>query len=282
MREALAQLFSSLPYKAWAKTSPTDAKKVALEYQGLRRPQPSSTFARALVALCRLAPPNPTLPPPPPPVGNLFSDSSGVFLRDAHGGTETAARSATAYGYKWIAINTGDVPTLSRWARIISENPCIVPWARVRSASDVYALILAARQLRSVGLIVNLEDEAKDVLPPRRVRDILLETGYEGAVAISTLGWVYNSGPGGVDWRPLGEYPVLLQMFTGEVPALKGQLSECIKHAFDEGFKVAKPTWQAYATQGVRPYPEDWDGHFSVYTGDDVDNWTRFPVPKLF
>lgn len=66
-RDFLELIFDSLPYKAWAATSPIDAGKVQAEFNGIHRPSPSSKYAKGLVGLCRENPPEPQPPPPPPP-----------------------------------------------------------------------------------------------------------------------------------------------------------------------------------------------------------------------
>ena len=67
-RAALQQIFSSPPYKDWAKVpgNKTDATKVALEFEGVRRPTAGSLYAKGLQNLCRLNPPDGTPVPPPP------------------------------------------------------------------------------------------------------------------------------------------------------------------------------------------------------------------------
>lgn len=66
-RDALKEILDSLPYRAWAVTSPVDARKVAAEFAGTRKPTAGSHYARGLIRLCRLNPPAPVPPPPPPP-----------------------------------------------------------------------------------------------------------------------------------------------------------------------------------------------------------------------
>ena len=81
-RAALQQIFSSPPYKDWAKVpgNKTDATKVALEFEGVRRPTAGSLYAKGLQNLCRLNPPDGTpVPPPPLPPSTL----SAVWKLDA-------------------------------------------------------------------------------------------------------------------------------------------------------------------------------------------------------
>ena len=72
--DGLALVTSSATYRAFAEASPVDARKVALELAGTRRPTAGSQFARGLIEAARVAylPPAPpptttTQPPPPPP-----------------------------------------------------------------------------------------------------------------------------------------------------------------------------------------------------------------------
>lgn len=67
LRLALEQIVRSAVYRQWAAGSAVDASKVANEMRGVRRPLPSSAFARGLVRIARITVPAPPPPPPPPP-----------------------------------------------------------------------------------------------------------------------------------------------------------------------------------------------------------------------
>ena len=78
-RASLSLIFSSDDYKAWAAKDPVDANKVKLEFEGVRRPTPSSRYAKGFVGLCRENPPAGVPIPPTPPA----SDVAAIFKRDA-------------------------------------------------------------------------------------------------------------------------------------------------------------------------------------------------------
>ncbi len=78
-RASLQLVFSSDDYKAWALKYPVDANKIRLEFEGVRRPTPSSRYAKGFVGLCRENPPAGVPIPPTPPA----SDVAAVFRRDA-------------------------------------------------------------------------------------------------------------------------------------------------------------------------------------------------------
>jgi hypothetical protein len=268
-REALKQMLESWwVQKVYGTMAPTDKAKMEAELRGEHRPRPSSLFARGFVELCRNHPPD-TTPPPPPASSSLFTLYGG-FLRTPDGNAETRAREARQRGYRWVACNVGDGHYES-WLTIRNYEQAgftVVPWMRVRTAADVSYLYTVAASWWTP-CIVNLEDEAKTTLPPSSVASIMSGRDY----AVSAPGWLYNS----VDWTPFRDIPVLLQMFTGEIPSLTGQLAACIDHAHQLGINTALPTWQAYATNGVRPEPEPWDGAYSLYCLDDVTDWGMWP-----
>lgn len=217
--------------------------------------------------------PTPKPPDPPPAYSGLFA-SDGVMMRTPDGNAETKARQAVERGYVWVAGNVSDG---HRWEDWDPEGGVFIPWARVRSEADVVDLLDEAADAIAPAALVNLEVEAKDSLPPWRVREISDAHRYRGERGLSMEGWLYNSvpqKPGTEDpkrsgWEPLGDWPFLLQAFdryATEIPAL-------IQHAHDLGVRTAFPTLQAYGQANGRPDRHGWTGPISIFTGDDVIVW---------
>lgn len=83
-REGLTRIFGSPTYLTWASRlgNVIDARKLALEFQGTRRPTAGDPFARGLQILCRENPPlgpGPVPPPDPDPDPDPPPPSAGVL-----------------------------------------------------------------------------------------------------------------------------------------------------------------------------------------------------------
>lgn len=199
--------------------------------------------------------------------------NKGVMLRNPRGGVENFLEQKNSVF--WSACNVGD-HTPAEWdfyrSRATLTGIKVIPWERVRSEADVQHLVSVALDWGSRGLIVNLEVEAKDVLKPKQVANKL--AGYTGQVAISTEAWLYN--PPLVDWTPLIDYTVLLQIFPYESAAAEKPY-QCMAHAKELGFEKVAFTYGSYSGQT----PELYDlkrVNYSVYTGDDIGpgNWNKW------
>lgn len=205
------------------------------------------------------------------PMG-LFA-SKGAFLRNPRGGVENFVEQARCV--TWTACNTGD-HTSEEWSYYVSKaklaNIKVIPWARCRNETDVHRLISIAHLWHSLGLIVNLETEAKDVLTPAQVAAILY--GYTGQVGISTEAWLYN--PPTVNWKPLNNYTVMLQIFPQEAEPGKYP-AHCIAHAKELGFEKVTVTYGSHM-DGQASWFDLKKPNYSVYTGDDigVGNWDKW------
>lgn len=190
-----------------------------------------------------------------------------------------------AAGMKWLALNVGDGQHWDDWL-IVRERAAIVgvevlPWARCRTLSDCHDLLETA-DLFASKVILNIEDEFKDVLPPSGVAALLPDYTMQSHaldVAISTVGWLYNA----VDYRPLSDLPFLLQVFWEDMrfdPSLmESKQRDCVLHAREKGVTYVGVTFLT-----VRSQPSFYayhNGTRSLYTGDDVGggNWTAWKVP---
>jgi hypothetical protein len=199
--------------------------------------------------------------------------TKGAMLRNPRGGVENYAEQKTCVYY--TACNTGD-HTMAEWSMYLQGADAhgikVIPWARCLNANDVVKLINVAETWSSKGLIVNLEIEAKNVLPPSLVAEILKD--YAGQVAISTEAWLYN--PPVVNWTPLNKYTMMLQIFPQESDPSTRPL-HCIAHAQELGFKNVVLTYGSYAG-GQASWFNLTLPYYNVYTGDDigVGNWKKW------
>lgn len=216
----------------------------------------------------------------------FLTSRNGTFLRSPRGGVEDVAEMKAA-GMQYLALNIGDGQHWNDWrivvnrARALDVN--VFPWARCRTADEVYALCDTA-DLVAFQVIVNVEDEFKDTLPPKAVATLLRDFD-ELEIAISMPAWAYND----VDYAPLAEYPMLLQLFPQDMridpSELEQKQRDCVTHARDKGFTYVGITCQTYGEDGVsygKAKPEWYaymnGGTRSLFTGDDVgaSNWAAW------
>ncbi len=83
-RDALAKIFRSPEYRAWAakEGNKVDAYKVAQEFEGHPRPTAGTLYGQGFQTLCREnPPPGPPPPPPPPPPDPLPTSPLAEVLR---------------------------------------------------------------------------------------------------------------------------------------------------------------------------------------------------------
>lgn len=201
-----------------------------------------------------------------------FPDGAGAWLRHPRGGVEDVAEMRRA-GIGWVMVNVGDF-SLAEWflvrARCSSELVACYPWARCRTLADVSALCHAASAMGAPRLGLNLEVEAKTVLPPSLAAAAIRAEFPSGSAIVSTEAWLYND----VDWRPLGQHPIALQLFPRENDPSKKPL-HCVAHARTLGFKTV-----GVSCDGRDPasrYPEREKLPWSICFGDDVGpDWSTW------
>lgn len=175
-----------------------------------------------------------------------------------------------AAGMKWLALNVGDGQHWADWQVVIdrarANDVQVYPWMRCRTLQDCWDLLDHADMVSTWG-ILNLEDELKDGVSPAAVAGLLDDFDVE--VGISSVAWLYND----VDFSPLAELPMLLQVFAQdnrwEPAELERKQRDCVTHARDKGFTYVGVTFQTYGE--AEP---DWyvyhDGTRSYFTGDDI------------
>lgn len=105
-RDAIERLLNSSVYALWAAEHPIDARKVAFERDGTRRPTAGSSYARALIDLLRLHPRPVVAPPVEDPME--FWRSQGFYmswgLQNGTWNESEMVRQAKAKGAEWIAV----------------------------------------------------------------------------------------------------------------------------------------------------------------------------------
>jgi hypothetical protein len=195
------------------------------------------------------------------------------MLRAHDGGVENVQEMKTA-GMEYVALNIGDLP-MEAWdvvrdrARIADVH--VLPKARCYSVGIVDRLVQAARAWGSLGIIVNLEIEAKDSMPPARVRGVLDALAWDGEVGVSTEAHLYDYPL--VEWVPLTgpKYTALLQMYPEDArqdPAnIPAWTAQCVRHARASGYTYVGVTYQCWRSD---PNWYDRRGTYSLAYGDDV------------
>lgn len=206
-----------------------------------------------------------------------LADTRGAFLRNPRGGVEDVAEMRTVGRLNWIALNIGDHGPVE-WDMVRSRARLagvkVIPWARVRNTPNVAALAWTALNWGSPAIGLNLEAEAKTVLPPAACATAIGAAGYAAETLTVTECWLYNA----VDWHPLAELGAcVLEIFPAESDAAK-RPADCAAHAWEMGFRAVRPCYGTYA--GQTPDLYDLTVPHSLYTADDVgagnwESWTH-------
>lgn len=95
-------------------------------------------------------------------------------------------------------------------------------------------------------IIPNYEAEASTFAPADVAEHLYGFANWDGKTGWSTLAWLQND----VDWTPLTQDPVLLQIFPADngwpVSEIGPRMGDCVAHARAEGFTFVGVTYQAY------------------------------------
>lgn len=109
--------------------------------------------------------------------------------------------------------------------------------------------------------------------------DIALALADFPDAAISTEAWLYFN----VDWWPLTEWPVLLQIYPEENRLTPEQIpqfqADCVRHARQRGFLYVGVTFPTY--HGSQPTWYNLSGTYSLYTADDCQGDYRQWAPTV-
>jgi hypothetical protein len=256
----------SKPIKAAAMLSRIDATKCDMEIAGIRRPLPDSAWALGIVAVAREA-----WGPVPPPKKGIPApfDGRGMVLLEPTGGTEDIAAWKNAGG-TYVMLNLGFTQG-GNWdvqrARARTLGMEVVPWKRVRNASDSRHVEDTASLWLSKASAHNLEAEAVSSYTPAQLAASV--SGYAARTrAVITEPWAQNSA----GWEALKTWVGMPEAFMNANP--KYTPAVCCEHLRNEGIPRCVPMfgWGVWADAPHEVMPGDylnaWNGPYSVYFGD--------------
>lgn len=290
IHDALDQIVGSLPYKAWAATSMTDAGKVAAELRGERRPQPGSAYARGLVRLARLDPPG----PPPPNIDPLWQRDL-VFSRTLSNFTGVLRDAAKAAGFSVIVVQLDHTAYAdANRAELASIGPGlqaqgwkIAGWSTYGYLSDPRAdgvrHATIARELALDGWVANGEawcEGAESWKTSAYLEGWRLGAGH-GPLAVSCLSSttpLYAREFDYQSWLAVAGAAVMPQVYGASDPGYT--VGNCLATMVRGGVPADRLALTFNVVDGIGPFDEykKWTGPRSVYTGDDsaVATWESF------
>lgn len=199
---------------------------------------------------------------------SIFNRENVMFLRDPEGGVEDVQLMKNA-GFNVIAVNVQKEIPLSEWdlvrVRAVNAGATLIPWCYIWTLNDLDRLLAIADDWSKGVCIVNIEKEIDlGVYSSQAVADKVAARD----VAYSSICWLYNA----VNWRPMTNKPMMLQIFPYEIPEAE-KWEDCVKHAHDMGFSCVSMTFGTYDVAGVgQPMPEDYNllTPYQLYTADDL------------
>jgi hypothetical protein len=209
---------------------------------------------------------------------SIFLQTNHLFLRAPDGGVEDVA-SMKAAGFGAIFCNIGDYPPDS-WQTIRNQarNAGVVcgPWLRTNTPSNMFSIdkldfLIATADIWNAPLIVNSESELKGSGNKLTLR--ISEKLEKRDAAISVEAWPFAD----VEWWPLGEFPILVQIFPQESGA-GGQPEACRSQWYAYGVKCVVYTFGSY--WGWDPNSFDRLTPYGVYTADDCGGVFQAWNPK--
>lgn len=285
-RDDIWLILDSKEFDRFKERSPIDANKVLKEWSGIRRPTPSSAFAKGLVNLIRANPKVPTS------VGY-----SGIFAKPGGLWTQSDSEDITAFkveGGSWVLVKQGgDDWTLIK-NRCDSLNIPFGIWFHCRTVAQLTELLRESKLKNHPIVGINIEEELQTVLTPTVVKNEILASGYTGEIVMVVYGWVQNNVK--VTDNDLGKYAWLLEMFAQDAKELwvpKEKLEGCLLHAKQLGirypFQLAgnydMSVQQALEIAKIHPSPPEpgkasplWYDYTqvptSVYPANNVINWS--------
>lgn len=287
-RDALAQLFQSGPYREWAARYTVDARKVALEFDGQRRPSAGSEYGRALVNICRAHPP--MVEPAPSPLNALWQRDL-VFTRTLSSFTGVLRDAARANGFSVVLVQLDHVgyaeanraelaaigPGLRAqgwkicgWATYGYEDTNVSHDARADGAR--HAAI--RRELGLDGWVANGElwAEGGRAWKTAAYLDGWRLGGGTGPLAVSCLsstvsGWAREFDYG--SWLAVPGAAIMPQVYGASDPGYT--VANCLDTLGRGRVPADRLALTFDVKQGSGPFADyrTWGGPRSVYTGDD-------------
>ena len=197
---------------------------------------------------------------------SIFTKHDALFMRDPAGGVEDVQAMKNG-GFGAIFLNVQKEINSAQWdlvrQRAALAQVEVFPWCYIWNLYDLDRLIAIADQWGTKP-VVNVEKQLDEgVFTTQQIADKL---GNRDA-AFSTECWLY----GNVDWSPISQWPVMLQIFPLEVPSA-AHWEDCKIHAHDCGFECVMYTFGTYDVNGVQPQPSDYPllSPYQLYTADDL------------
>jgi hypothetical protein len=196
---------------------------------------------------------------------SVFTTTDHLFLRDPRGGVEDVAAMQAA-GFGSVFCNVGDhAPDTWQTIRDRARAAGVVcgPWLRTATSAGDFDVerfhkLLDIADAWATPLIVNAESELKG-------SGAELTTYIDAQLGARDAAISMESVPfADVEWWPIGDRPVLPQVFLADVDVDALQVRE-LWHAY--GVRCVVLTFGSYG--GSRPDDYDLLSPFGLYTADD-------------
>lgn len=244
-----SKYWNEVVFPEFKKRHPIDAGKIISELNGVRKPLPSSRFARGIVEEIREA-----LNPNFRHDYGLWSRPT-VMLHSARGGVEYQEEQVKYFGSALLDLNTP-----SPWADYVVRADRVGlktrKWRHCHSYSDITNLCSIARLEGHKECGINLEDMVGDNLTPQKVADIIDDIlGEDSICVIPNYGWIQN-----MDWSPLSRHVFLLECFLNDpwrdwVNLTNEQIiKQCADHARNCGAKKVSILCGIYDASSYNPH----------------------------
>lgn len=199
-------------FPAFKKKYPLDADKITSELKGIRKPLPSSNFARGIVEELREIVPNREITTNPTNVLNygLWSKPTIMFY-NPRGGIEYQEEQIKYFGSALLDLNSpfpwDDYVIKANQVGLQTRR-----WKHCHSNDDVIALCNYTKMFGQKECGINLEDMASDKITPQGVSNIIDDIlGKDSICIIPNYGWIQN-----IDWSPLSRHVFLLECFLND------------------------------------------------------------------
>lgn len=201
-----------------------------------------------------------------------------AFYRNPRGGVENV-KLAREHGLRVLFLNVRDhLPSEWSTLRIKAETLGLTVgyWAHVQTVDELDRLLFLAHRDSRRLVCINVEAELTTVLPPTVIRDAITRSGFQGEASLIVYGWVQN----GVDLRPVGHLPILLEVFPQDDanlwPATE-KAGHCVEHARIQGARLPIVVVGTYPMSPRQAEKIRALGH-TVWAGDAQPDWYDLTV----
>ena len=201
-----------------------------------------------------------------------------AFYRNPRGGVENV-KLAREHGLRVLFLNVRDhLPSEWSTLRIKAETLGLTVgyWAHVQTVDELDRLLFLAHRDSRRLVCINVEAELTTVLPPTVIRDAITRSGFQGEASLIVYGWVQN----GVDLRPVGTLPILLEVFPQDDanlwPATE-KAGHCVEHARIQGARLPIVVVGTYPMSPRQAEKIRALGH-TVWAGDAQPDWYDLTV----